>query len=648
MYNNLNIMYNNYSSGVDLPGEVIDPFNTSHRSNFSLHCTYCDSIPSKILDVNTTLKDSSSNILNNVFETINSTSLFVDSRDTINDATTSFTDSINEILRISNSTQIRYHDYMSTAEEYDSERETYVTLFFCLMFLFIIIPIIGIFLKSKYCFKINWCLAMICVLLLLFISIPFIFIITLSADFCVRLDEFEPALPNNAMNTQLGQDILFSNDSNSNSGSDQTPININDTLDLIDTCFSGGSLLSAFNLSSILDWNEYKSQLYDSLNIDISQLFTINELESFQTEISTLDINEYGDNVDQQINRVNSINGCFCVDHGVQFNKYNLNPGTDCTPQGYIGSNDVIAYWTNISYINLAECIEAFENASYAVQIYNTSFGVAQYKIDRLKKDSQEIFDIFDIIYSDVQNLLLNLQNITCLIDPLFNDFENILSKFTNCGFLGERYGDFKKVACVTLFTDFYKIGRAIIIIAFLLLLVICTSFCLDYVYAPWKQKLKFDINNQKQDDIELEITDHPNHNNINIVTPIEPNNLNKPTGFGRIGSASPKSPADDIIDGGDGGGDYTIPQNDYDENENDPLDEMDGAIINITGQNNNNNNNNMNNNMNMGEGGDEYPVLPNDTDLQLGNNNNKSDEFPILPDENIENHNQYDNNFQD
>ncbi len=67
---------------------------------------------------------------------------------------------------------------MNTAEEYDNERETYITLFFCLMFLFIIIPIIGIIIKSKWCFKINWCLAMICVILL-FIALPFIYLVGL-------------------------------------------------------------------------------------------------------------------------------------------------------------------------------------------------------------------------------------------------------------------------------------------------------------------------------------------------------------------------------------------------------------------------------------------------------------------------------------
>eukprot|EP01084_Bolivina_argentea_P091497 164714_1 len=90
-------------------------------------------------------------------------------------------------------------------QEYDSEGETHVTLFFCLMVLFIIIPVIGIFLESKYCFKINWCLAMFFYYCLFQYHL---YIITLSADFCVRLDEFEPALPNNAMNTQLGKDIL--------------------------------------------------------------------------------------------------------------------------------------------------------------------------------------------------------------------------------------------------------------------------------------------------------------------------------------------------------------------------------------------------------------------------------------------------------
>eukprot|EP01084_Bolivina_argentea_P297112 511792_1 len=554
MHNDLNIMHRNYSNGVELTGEVKNPFNLSFvKKNFSLHCAYCDEIPNKIIDINNTLADSTQSIL----DTINSTDLdSLDFMDKINDTTQDIADLINKTLKQINKVQRKFHEYMNIADdEYYSEPKLYVTLGFCVLFIFILIPIIGVYFKSKWVFKINWFLAMCFTVLLLIIAIPFAVVITLSADLCVRLDELENALPNvnNVKNTHLGK-ILFDNDILDLNGTNYAGYNINDTLELIDTCFEGGSVLSVVNVSNLLkDWNvdDYKQKLYESLSINIKQYLTVDELETFQTEINTLSIDEYYETVIDKINTLNSIPGCYCVDYGRIFSMNNLNPGTQCTPVGYTNgtsSMNAFKYWTNTSYVHLSECTNAFKSASFAVQIWNNSAGDAVDKIETLKDDAQKLFDTFDVIYKDVNGLVTKLQNMTCLIEPIFIEFLTILNSFTNCGFLGQRYGDFKRVACETLFTDFFYMGRAIVIIAFLLVLVVLCSLCVDYVYAPWtyippkpKKIKKKKPKKQKQKKMEELIKN---------------NETNETNELQIIGSTSPQEG-----DGEGAGETYTVPQ---------------------------------------------------------------------------------------
>ena len=596
MHHVLNIMANNYSDGISITADAINPF-TGNISNFTLRCDYCDSIYDTIIEVNDTLANEAGDSLDQITDTLNFTEIFVDAEETINDNTENFQNSINDILEISNDTQENYNDYMSTAEDFDEERELYVTLFFCLMLILLIFPCIGIFMKSKWCFKINWCLAMYCSSLWLLISVPFIFVTTLSADFCVRLDEFESALPD-AQYSQLGRQIF--NISQVNDASNVNILNQSvNTLQVIDTCFNGGSLLDVFDLSSVLNWTQYRSQLDDILNIDLNNYIAIDKLESFQTEIDTLSTDEYASHVDEFIATANNIAGCYCIYPNDTFSRSNLDPGTQCTPRG--GNPDAITYWLSSSL----ECAEAFENASLAVQIERTTLPEAQMKIDTLKQDSRRVFAAYDNVYATANNLVLQLQNVTCLVYPLFDDFEEILKSFTNCGFLGTAYGNFKRVGCITIFNDFYFIGRAIVVIAFMCILIVFFSLCLDYVYAPWKEKQNYFGDDEPEkpvyiDDVELQTTQP----DPMPVTPISPGMTN-PDGFGRVASASPRSPVPD--------GDYgTIPMNQsHNNNDDDMIDEMDGQI---TG----------NNDEPVVPGNDEYPVLPQEQPMQMdGDYNN-------------------------
>eukprot|EP01083_Nonionella_stella_P142900 442967_1 len=511
MYDALNTMANKYSSGISLSGQVMHPF-TGNNTAFSVSCRYCDTIYDTVLSVNATLREDSADTLDNIASVLDSTSDLVNATEEINNITNKLQSSLDQILDISNDTKTQYYYYLDKVQTYHTQGETYVTALFALLFVFVVFPIFGMAMESKWIFKINWCLAMYCSVLLLVISVPFVFMLTLSADLCVRLDEFEDVLP--TMNSRLGQDI-FNN-------SALESMNARDTLNLIDTCFDGGSILDVFNLSDMLDWSSYRQQMDDALHIDIAQFFTISELESLQTDVDTLSTNEYSVEVDAFIFTANSIPGCYCVD--AAFNRNNLNPGTQCTQIGYSPNTTALHYWNNASWPHQSRCFGAFQNASFAVQIENQTLGEAQQKITTLQEDVQKVFDAYDSVYDAANKLVSSVHDIGCLVDPLFVEFDEVLNDFTNCGFMGVVYHDFKKVGCVTIFDDVYVIGRAIIVIAFLCLLIALWSLCLDYVYGP----IETDGRSGKQkhdDDIEMQP--------------------------GQVGSVSPRSPgADEYVEG--------------------------------------------------------------------------------------------------
>ena len=70
-----------------------------------------------------------------------------------------------------------------------------------------------------------------------------------------------------------------------------------------------------------------------------------------------------------------------------------------------------------------------------------------------------------------------SIENISCQIDPLFASFDALIINYTSCGFLGEAYGDFKEIGCVTLFGDMYWISYALMVIAFVSIPVVCLAF---------------------------------------------------------------------------------------------------------------------------------------------------------------------------
>lgn len=422
--------------------------------------------------------------------------------------------------------------------------------------------------KNKWCFKLEWCCAMYCCgIPIMLLSWPFIFFAVLWGDLCVRLDDFEQ----NMAESQIGE----------LAGLDNASMQIQQGLELVNTCFTGGSPLDLFtgdndtndSFAQYLNWDQLRNQLDEQLDVDITgMLDEIDDITSFKTEIDTLSVAEFESVVDEYIASANAIGdycGCGGPNQERPFTKSNLygdgspeiisecanyiyytgpnrtyndpyddiqdalmqttpvggfppavgytNPPTPATPPGF---ETLSPYWRNITIQHGSDCFYAYINASAAIQVEFSAEEDAKNKIASVKRDADRVFDVYDEMYGIAVDLEQDISSITCLVEPLFDQFDVIIDNFTNCGFLGEAYGNFKEAGCVNLFDDWYKIARALAIIAYISIFIVFLSLCMDYIYGPVKKRFEsFPEDELAEEQAEVDMA-QANPGGVELVTP--------------------------------------------------------------------------------------------------------------------------------
>eukprot|EP00485_Elphidium_margaritaceum_P005065 CAMPEP_0202693592 /NCGR_PEP_ID=MMETSP1385-20130828/7658_1 /ASSEMBLY_ACC=CAM_ASM_000861 /TAXON_ID=933848 /ORGANISM="Elphidium margaritaceum" /LENGTH=1374 /DNA_ID=CAMNT_0049349289 /DNA_START=197 /DNA_END=4321 /DNA_ORIENTATION=+ len=522
LYDALDIIAANYSGGVNLSGTFINPFNASMTEPFAIECPYCSLISDTARDIKAQLNSSLGGQLDNIDSLINQTRNLVDAKDTIRNASQALFDTLNEVTTQAHDILNTTNEYIDVAAEYDAQyRERPAFVFFCIPIGLTVFAVLGCVLKNKWCFKCEWFCAMYCCgTSIMLLSWPFLFFAVLWGDMCVRLDEFERDM----QQSQIGQ-LAFGNAANL---SNELELG----LQLVNTCFAGGSPLELFDLNDTLNWDPMRQQLQEQLDVDITGLLEGVDVSEFKTEIDGLSTDEFGSVVDAYISAANNVGDyCGCGEEDSPFTRANLYgtggadvtycvdldanltsndtdngggllyttpiggwPGTAppffTTPAGFGTFANLPPYWRNISMFDSGACLNAFVNASAAVQIEFSLRDDANLKIDGIKTDADRVFDVYDDMYGIALSLEGDIQSIGCLVEPLFDTFDVIIDNFTNCGFLGVAYGEFKEQGCVYLFDDWWKIARALTVIAWLSILVVLLSFCLDYVYGPVKERV--------------------------------------------------------------------------------------------------------------------------------------------------------------
>jgi len=296
------------------------------------------------------------------------------------------------------------------------------------------------------------------------------------ADLCVNLDRFEA----DPVDSQLGQTIS----TNLDSSGDQV-------IEIVNACWTGSDLLDVFNLSDVLDWTAYRDNLSSILDVDITNELSLEELDSFITEVNILNTDEFEVLGDQYLADLNSVGGncaCYnmstdsCYTHGTtdgEFTReklqndlcYNTSAGGKI-PDCWFGSSSTPAELTQGGF-----CAGNFSKAYAYLQGEDELSSQTQAAIDDIKSLTQRIVTAYDAMFGVAVGVEDSIENISCQIDPLFDSFDALVENYTTCGFIGEAYGDFKEVGCVLLFGDMYWISYALMVIAFLAIPVVCLGF---------------------------------------------------------------------------------------------------------------------------------------------------------------------------
>ena len=455
LYDALDIISANYSGGVNLTSTFRNPFNTTQKQEFTIECPYCSTIAETAENIKDQLNSSVGGQLGQIDQLINQTKQLLDAKDQITNLTAVFRQTLNEIINQSYDINDTANGYIDLAAEFDKQyREQPAMIFFCIPMTLLVFVILGVVLKNKWCFKCEWFCAMYCCgVPIMLLSWPFIFFAVLWGDLCVRLDDFEQ----NMENSQIGQ--LAGLDDKNSSYYESTQM----ALDLVNTCFTGGSPLELFNLSSVLDWDDFREQMDEQLDVDITGMLETQDLSSFQTEMDTLTVAEFDSEVDSYIAEANNVGYfCGCGRPGVPFTKQNLyGDGSEeniaycanytapnmtgydpileqyydmiptyptglgfSTTQAFeipdvniTGYESLSPYWKNVTvnHPDGFECFNAFLAASAAIQVEFTGQEQADDKINAVKKDADRVFDIYDNIYGIAVDVEDDISSISCL-----------------------------------------------------------------------------------------------------------------------------------------------------------------------------------------------------------------------------------------
>ncbi|ETO24791.1 ABC transporter B family protein, partial [Reticulomyxa filosa] len=303
-YDVIHIMNNlteKYGRNIVFSATINYPYDTSKQIEYNITCTYCNDVGDSIRSLNGTLTHTvgchlflfvikTLTTLNYLQKTLNGTKLLSNARTLIDDQVSSYYHSMSRLINsISNASQSTRR-ILDKVEGYDVKRQTGGFVFFTIPFSWVVFPILGAVLSSKWFFKmdkidknkknnnnnnnnnnketgalpltsVGW------------------------ADFCVRLDDFETDLGS----SQLGQLLLsLTHGGNVSLGNNSFTGNNSNfgMFDIINACFTGESLVETFHLDKGLDWNSLRSNLSSSLNFDVKKAFKVQQLDEFRNIIS--------------------------------------------------------------------------------------------------------------------------------------------------------------------------------------------------------------------------------------------------------------------------------------------------------------------------------------------------------------------------
>merc|ERR1719319_1335862 len=288
-------------------------------------------------------------------------------------------------------------------------------------------------------------------------------------------------------------------------------------ISIVNACSTGGDLLEVFNLTSLLDeLYGFRDNLTDSLNIDITNELSLDELDSFTAEIGLLNTDEFEIAGDEYLVNLNAVGAqtqfvnCVCPDSAVgdscpvygsadaEFTRAKLRNNECYNAAGATETERVPECWTTTATstpstaaeadaltLQLAQCVGNFSTAFLAVNAEVDLINQTQAAIDDIKRVTSTIVTAYDNLFGVAVDIENSVENISCAVDPIWERLDVLRENYTQCGFLGEAYGGFKEIGCVTLFSDMYWISCAMMIVAFLSILVVCLGFMTQYSWHP-------------------------------------------------------------------------------------------------------------------------------------------------------------------
>eukprot|EP01084_Bolivina_argentea_P131033 231318_1 len=106
-------------------------------------------------------------------------------------------------------------------------------------------------------------------------------------------------------------------------------------------------------------------------------------------------------------------------------------------------------------------------------------------------------------------------ENISCAINIIYDAMYEIYN-YSDCGYIGDTYSDFKRITCDEMFHNQYYILLSLMVLTFLTIPIVILSLCMDFMYEPRVDFIAIETKNKKA---KLKSKSHTTSDSLDKVT---------------------------------------------------------------------------------------------------------------------------------
>jgi len=344
-------------------------------------------------------------------------------------------------------------NFNMSLDEYKMELSMYANGFL-IPCIFLIVGLLAVFISWDCWFVVGWFSAM-------WLSVVFMALLTVVslvgmvwADLCVKLDLAEEGIGTTGFNIT----VLTTAEPR------------RDMTDIIDCCLEDCKLLELDIMGDInvdLNFSTYQDAIHEQNRYSVVKMTDFKEWRYLVAQIEKLNISTFYDSVNTRLVVMNS----YVCDGALLITEHPVTRDNLAAVVTDLKSNN-----GDYSYCPGFPDNEVNEFGDYLIEMVQEETNhISDFNdiVEQAKGSAEALIDSVNTLTEFLQNMKDSLEEMECLLNPLVYDVEALLDGSTaRCGFIGENYGEIKKLFCEDVFANFASICLGVTVIAMGLILI--------------------------------------------------------------------------------------------------------------------------------------------------------------------------------